>query len=120
MIVGTGACCSDCARPARGLGWGWSDLNPITAFKDVGNAVVDAVGSVALNAATKADDFSKKTFETTLAAGHTVRQLSQASQEASGDPADIPAVSYLPLALGGVAAAGLLLWAFKGRKKTTT
>lgn len=120
MIVGTGACCSDCARPARGLGWGWSDLNPITAFKDVSNSVIDAAGSVAMNVATKADEFSKKTFETTLAAGHTVRQLSQASQEASGDSADIPGVSYLPLALGGVAAAGLLLWAFKGRKKTTT
>ena len=117
MII-SGACCSDCARPARGLGWGWDDLNPITLAKDAGNALVDAVGSVAMNVVNKVDTVTKKTLETTLAAGQTVRQLSQPASGGSAD--DIPGVSYLPLALGGVAAAGLLLWAFSGRKKTST
>lgn len=118
MII-SGLCCKDCAGgPPRGLGWGWDDLNPITFAKDAGNALVDAVGDVAMNVVTKVDTVTKKTFETTLSAGQTVRQLSQASSSGSAD--DIPGVSYLPLAVGGVAAAGLLLWAFSGRKKTHT
>ncbi len=97
------------------MGSFWDWVNPVTSAKKVGNAVVDAVGSVAQNVAGQVDTFAKKTLETTLASGAAIRQLSKPQGDPSlGDP---PTVNYVPLAIGGAAAAGLLLWALMGRKK---
>lgn len=112
MILGMGACCASCetAPRSRGLGWGWSDLyNPF----DLANDVVSSAGGVAMNVVTQVDSVTKKTLETAIAGGQAVRQIS--SPQSGGG--ELPTVSYLPLALGGVAAAGLLLWAVSGRKK---
>jgi hypothetical protein len=121
-----GVCCAGCASGggcrsgsmgrARGLGWGWDDLNPVTLAKDVGNNVVDAVGSVAGNVASTVDRVTKTTLGTALAAGATVRQLSSPSTQ----PVDVPTTSYLPIAVGGGAALFLLLLATKKKKPAAT
>jgi hypothetical protein len=96
------------------MGSWYDDLNPINLARSVINSTVDAAGSIALNVASQVDTVAKKTLQTTLASGAAIRQLS--SPQTSSVPADLPELSYVPIAVGGVVAAGLLLWAFKGRK----
>lgn len=118
MILGGAPCCDDCASSSsssRGMGAWYDWINPITSISKVGGAVVDAVGGVAGKVADQVDSFAKKTLSTTLTSGAAARQLLK--PQGDGAAAD-PEVSYTPLAVGGLAAAGLLLWAFTKKRHT--
>lgn len=117
MIVSAKACCASCAAGGRcagaGMGWGWDDLNPITLAKDVGNSVVSAVGSVATNIAEQVDKTVGLTLGTGLKAAGTAQQL----LKPAGADTPVAPVSYTPLVIGGLAAAGLLVWAMLPKKE---
>lgn len=113
MILSSSSCCSDCAQGA-GMGAWYDYVNPIKSISKVGGAVVDALGEVAGKVADNVDSFAKKTLSTTLTSGAAARSLLKPQGE--GGAAD-PQVSYTPLAVGGLAAAGLLLWALTSKKK---
>lgn len=105
MILG---CCEDCHTGA-GMGSWSSWANPF----EVVNKIVSGAGSVAMNIVNQTDAVVQKSLQTAKNGGATIRSTLQPQGSQVAAP---PGVSYAPLALGGLAAAGLLWWALAPKK----